>query len=378
MRVRAAVLREMGLPAPYAASRPLQITELDLAPPGRGEMVVRVRAAGLCHSDLSVIDGSRPRVMPMALGHEAAGEVVALGPGAAGFSPGDRVVLAFVPACGGCGPCRDGRAALCEPGAAANAAGTLLSGDRRWSEGAATPSAVHHHLGVSAFAEHVVVSTASAVRVPDDLPFEIAALFGCAVLTGVGAVVRTARVRPGDAVALFGLGGVGLAALLGAVLAGAARIVAVDVVAAKLELARELGATQTILAGAGHDPVAAVREATRGGADHAIETVGSAAVLAQAYAATRRGGTTTTVGLPHPEQMLSIPAVGLVTEERTLRGSYLGSCVPTRDIPRFIALHAAGRLPVERLLTHTLALEDVNAGFDRLRAGEAVRQAVMM
>ena len=378
MRVRAAVLREMGQPTPYAKSRPLEISELELAPPGPAEMLVRVRAAGLCHSDLSVIDGSRPRVMPMALGHEAAGEVVALGPGATGFSPGDRVVLAFVPACGGCGPCRDGRAALCEPAAAANAAGTLLRGERRWSENATVPSAVHHHLGVSAFADHVVVSTTSAVRVPDDLPFEIAALFGCAVLTGVGAVVNAARVSPGDAVAVFGLGGVGLAALLGAVLAGAERIVAIDIVAAKLKLARELGATDTVLGGSSQDPVDEIREATHGGIDHAIETVGSATVLAQAYAATRRGGTTTTVGLPHHDQLLSIPAVSLVAEERTLRGSYLGSCVPTRDIPRFIALHAAGRLPVDRLLTHTLPLEDINAGFDRLRAGEAVRQAVVM
>ncbi len=373
MRVRSAVLREMGAAEPYAESRPLEIAELELDPPGPGELLVRVRAAGLCHSDLSVINGSRPRVMPMALGHEAAGEVVGTGPGVSGFAAGDHVVLAFVPACGECEPCRAGRAALCEPGAAANHAGTLLSGERRL----ATPEgeAINHHLGVSAFSDHIVVSEASAVKVDPELPFEIAALFGCAVLTGVGAAVNAARIEPGQRVAVFGLGGVGLSALLGAVLQGAGTIVAVDVVADKLELARELGATDTIEAGPG--AVAAIRELTAGGADHAIETVGSARVLTDAYDATRRGGTTTTVGLPDPSQMLSIPAVSLVAEERVLRGSYLGSSVPARDLPKFIDLHRQGKLRVERLLTHRIALDEINEGFDRLARGEAVRQAVI-
>lgn len=371
MRVRGAVLREMGLDPPYAESRPLEVVELDLDPPGPGELLVDVRAAGLCHSDLSVIDGSRPRVMPMVLGHEAAGEVLEVGPEVTDFEPGDHVVLAFVPSCGHCGPCRDGRAALCEPGAAANAAGTLLCGEKRFHD---TEGDLNHHLGVSAFTERIVVSENSATKVDPELPFELAALFGCAVLTGVGAVVNSAGVRPGDSVAVFGLGGVGLAALLGARAAGATTIVAVDVIEDKLDLARELGATAAVRAG--DDAVAEVREATGGGAGHAIETVGSERVLADAYAATRRGGTTVTVGLPHPDRMLAIQAVSLVAEERTLRGSYLGSCVPTRDIPRFIQLHRAGRLPVERLLSGRLSLEDLNAGFDRLAAGEAVRQVV--
>jgi Zn-dependent alcohol dehydrogenase len=371
--VQGALLREMGVPAPYAETRPLEIAALELAPPGPGELLVEVRAAGLCHSDLSVIDGSRPRVMPMVLGHEAAGEVVGLGPGSSGFEVGDHVVLTFVPTCGSCPACRGGRPALCERGAAANTAGTLLSGERRWS--GSDGEELNHHLGVSAFAERIVVSSHSAVRVPRELPFEIAALFGCAVLTGVGAAVNSAEVGPSDRVAVFGLGGVGLAALLGARVAGAHEIVAVDVVPEKLELARELGATEAIAAGPGS--VDAVREATGGGADKVIETVGSAAVLGDAYRATRRGGTTVTVGLPAPDQLLELPAVGLVAEERTLRGSYLGSCVPGRDVPRFIDLHQAGRLPVERLLTHRLGLDDINAGFDRLARGEAVRQAVV-
>ena len=370
MRTRGAVLREMGLPAPYARSRPLEVAELELDEPGDGELLVRVRAAGLCHSDLSVIDGSRPRVMPMVLGHEAAGEIEAVGPGVHGFAEGDHVVLTFVPACGDCPACAAGRAALCEPGAAANAAGTLLGGERRWQGG------LNHHLGVSAFAEHAVVSAASAVKVDRSLPFEIASLFGCAVLTGVGAALNAAAIGPEDRVAVFGLGGVGLAALLGAAMAGAQTIVAVDVVPEKLDLALELGASHAVAAG--EDVAEAVRSLTGGGADKAIETVGSEHVLAQAYAATRRGGTTVTVGLPHPDRMLSIPAVSLVAEERTLRGSYLGSSIPVRDIPRYIDFHLEGRLPVDRLLSHRIGLDELNEGFDRLASGACVRQALVL
>src|SRR5690349_21656220 len=205
MNVQGAVLREMGKPAPYAQSQPLRIESLSLDPPGAGELLVRVLAAGLCHSDLSVIDGSRPRVMPMVLGHEAAGEVVEVGPDAEDFKPGDHVVMAFVPACGHCEPCANSRPALCEPGAAANLEGTLLEGDRRWSDASGD---LNHHLGVSAFADHIVVSSHSAVRIDDSLPFEIAALFGCAVLTGVGAALNSARIAEGESVAVFGLGGV--------------------------------------------------------------------------------------------------------------------------------------------------------------------------
>lgn len=374
MRVRAAVLRQMGHMAPYAESKPLRVETLELAPPGPGELLVRVRAAGLCHSDLSVIDGSRPRVMPMVMGHEAAGEVVGLGSDVEGFAAGDQVVFSFVPVCGHCAPCASGRPALCEPGAKANVAGTLLSGERRWQE---PPAELNHHLGVSAFAEYTVVSARSAVKIDPALPPEIAALFGCAVMTGVGAVVNTAKVAPGESVAILGLGGVGLAALVGARAAGANPLVAVDVLQGKLDLARELGATHTVLAGPGVDVAAAIREASGGGVHYAIETVGHEQVLMQAYAATRRGGTTITVGLPHPSKQFSVPAVSLVAEERTVKGSYMGSCVPSRDIPRFVALYRAGLLPVDRLLTHTLKLEDINEAFDRLKSGEAVRQVVL-
>lgn len=374
MKVRAAVLREVGLPAPYSDSRPLSIETLELSPPGPGELCVRVLAAGLCHSDLSVIDGSRPRPLPMVLGHEAAGEVVEVGAHVQGFSRGDRVVFSFVPMCGHCEPCAGGRPALCEPGALANSAGALLSGARRW-HGAGMDD-VHHHLGVSGFAEYTVVASCSAVRIDPDVPPEIAALFGCAVMTGVGAIVNTARVSPGESVAVFGLGGVGLAALLGARACSAYPLIAVDVVEHKLALARELGATHCVNA-KDPDAVETIRQISSGGVQHAVESVGSEHVLAQAYAATRRGGTTVTVGLPAPGRMLSIPAVSLVAEERTIKGSYMGSAVPSRDIPRYVALYRAGLLPVDRLLTHRLRLGDINAGFDRLASGEAIRQVVM-
>ncbi len=373
MKVRAAVLRASGLPAPYAESRPLSIETVEVAAPGAGELRVRVLAAGLCHSDLSVIEGVRPRPLPMLLGHEAAGEVIEVGEHVRDFAPGDRVVFSFVPMCGHCEPCASGRPALCEPGAAANTAGTLLGGGARLLD--ASGAALRHHLGVSGFAEACVVSARSAVKIDRALEPAIAALFGCAVMTGVGAIINTARVQPGESVAVFGLGGVGLAALLGAVASSAQPLIAVDLQPDKLELARALGASHVVDA-RDPDAVEQIRTVSRGGVHHAIESVGHERVLAQAYAATRRGGSTVSVGLPPPDRHLSIPAVSLVAEERVLRGSYMGSAVPSRDIPRYIALYRAGRLPVDRLLTHRLRLDDINAGFDRLARGEAIRQVI--
>src|SRR3712207_5892319 len=225
MMIRAAVLSAMGAERPYATSRPLVIEEVELDPPGPGEVLVKIAAAGLCHSDLSVIDGNRPRPMPMALGHEAAGVVEELGSGVEDLQPGDHVVMVFVPSCGHCLPCSEGRPALCEPGAAANTAGTLLSGARRLHRNG---QVVNHHLGVSAFAEYATVSRRSLVKIDPELPLDEAALFGCAVLTGVGAVINTAKISAGSSVAVIGLGGVGLSAMLGAVAAGARRVVAVD------------------------------------------------------------------------------------------------------------------------------------------------------
>ena len=373
MKIRAAVLREMGAKPPYAQSKPLSIEELELDPPGPGEVLVRIKAAGLCHSDLSVINGDRPRPMPMALGHEAAGIVEELGAGVSDLRKGDHVVLVFVPSCGHCNPCAEGRPALCEPGAAANGAGTLLSGGQRLRRDG---KVVNHHLGCSAFAEFATVSRHSLVRIDPELALDEAALFGCAVLTGVGAVVNTAQVRAGQSVAIVGLGGVGLAAVLGAVAAGAREIIAIDLAAAKRELALSMGATSAF-DGADPEVVDKIRAETGGGLDHVFEFAGSVRAFETAYRITRRGGTTTTAGLPPPHATFGLPVVNLVGEERTIKGSYIGTCVPTRDLPRYVALYRGGRLPVQRLMTGRLTLDQINEGFDQLHSGEAVRQVVV-
>jgi alcohol dehydrogenase len=373
MKIKAAVLHEIGKPPPYADSRPLTIEELDLGGPGPGEALVRVEAAGLCHSDLSVISGDRPRPVPMALGHEAAGVVEELGEGVVDLQQGDHVVMVFVPSCGHCLRCMEGRPALCEPGGAANAAGTLLSGARRLR---LKGREVHHHLGVSAFAEHAVVSRNSLVRIEKSLPLDQAALFGCAVLTGVGAVVNTARAFAGATVAVVGLGGVGLNALLACRLVGSTAIVAVDLQDDKLALARQLGATHTVNAGDA-DCVDQVRAATGGGVDFAFEMAGSVRAMDLAYRITRRGGTTVSAGLSHPTHDFALKHVTLVAEERTVKGSYVGSCVPLRDVPRFIALYQGGQLPVDRVMGEHIGLEDLNAAFDRLASGRTVRQILI-
>lgn len=373
MRTQAAVLYEMEKPAPYAESRPLVIEEVELSGPGRSEVLVEMSAAGLCHSDLSVINGSRPRVMPMVMGHEASGTVREVGKDVIDLKPGDQVVFSFVPTCSHCLPCNTGRPALCENGARANTAGSLLSGAYPFA--ATAGKQLNHHLGVSGFSHYTVAAQESLVRIDPPIDPKVAALFGCAVMTGVGAVVNTAGVHPGASIVIFGMGGVGLSSVLGAHVSGAYPIVAVDMIDDKLEAAKAAGASHVVNA-SNEDAVEAVREITRGGADYGFESVGSEKALLAAYQATGRGGTTVTMGLPHPSRELSLQAVSLVAEERTLKGAYMGSAVPRRDIPRFINLYRAGRLPVEQLLTRTIGLDEINQGFDALAQGKAIRQVV--
>lgn len=372
MKITAAVLHNSPLPPPYRKTRPLHIEEVDLAPPQYGEVLVEVKAAGLCHSDLSVINGDRPRPVPMVLGHEAAGIVREIGDHVTTVEPGDHVVMVFVPSCGHCIPCCEGRPALCEPGNAANGRGELLGGGRRLSIQA---EPVHHHVGVSAFASYTVLSERSLIKIDPSIPFEIAALFGCAVLTGVGAVVNSASLRAGQSVAIAGLGGVGLSAVLGAVAAGASRIVALDLSEEKLAFARTLGATDCFNA-ARSTVVDEVREATGGGVDFGFEMAGSVRALETAFAITRRGGTTISAGLANPASTFALSPVKLVGEERVLRGSYVGSCVPKRDIPRYAALYQRGRLPVDKLLTSTSPLAEINQALDSLAQGQTVRHIV--
>jgi alcohol dehydrogenase len=374
MKIKAAVLNQIGAEPPYDKSKPLSIDEFELDDPGHGEVMVKIGAAGLCHSDLSVIDGNRPRPTPMVLGHEAAGTVEKLGPSVDDLKVGDHVVMVFVPSCGHCLPCAEGRPALCEPGAIANNAGTLLSGARRLHRNGGD---VHHHLGCSAFAEYATVSRRSLVKIDQELPFDEAALFGCAVLTGVGAVINTAKVSAGSSVAVIGLGGVGLSSLLGAVAVGARRIVAVDLSDDKLGLARQLGATDTFNPG-NPSAIDEIRSATAGGVEFAFEMAGSVKAMDLAYKITRRGGTTITAGLPPPNHTFALPQVNLVAEERTIKGSYIGTCVPIRDLPRYIELYRGGKLPVDRLMSGRLKLDEINLGFDRLHEGKAVRQVVVL
>lgn len=373
MRTRIALLREMGAPRPYTQSRPLEVVEADLDDPGPGEMRVKIAASGLCHSDLSVINGDRPRRTPLALGHEAAGVVDAVGDGVSRFVPGDHVVLVFVPSCGRCLPCAEGRPALCVPAAEASGEGALLSGAKRIRVGGET---IDHHLGVSAFSDYVVIAENSAVKIGKEVPLEKAALLGCAVLTGAGAVVNAADLKTGQSCAIVGLGGVGLAGLMGALATGAYPVIAVDLDAEKRAFAKELGAHHSV------DPmedgaVEKVRALTGGGVDVSVELAGASKALRFAYDIVKRGGVAVTAGLPHPSDELSLPATSLTVSEKTLRGSYVGSCVPLRDIPRFAQLMEVGVMPVERLMSHRIKLDEINEGFERLAAGEAIRQVVV-
>lgn len=373
MKTEAAVLYEIGKPFPYAESRPLVVEELYLDGPGPSEVLVEIVGAGLCHSDLSAINGVRPRPTPLVLGHEASGVVREIGSGVEDLRVDDHVVFSYVPMCGHCLFCATGRPALCEKGGAANVAGTLLSGHRRFKN--EDKGLLHHHLGVSAFSRFTVAAQESLVKVDPTLSLETAALFGCAVMTGVGAVLNTAQVRPGTSVVVFGLGGVGLSAVLGGRAVGAYPLIAVDVLDQKLQLAKRLGATHVVNS-LEASPVEAIREITGGGAACAFDAVGDEKVLMDAYSATGRGGKTVAIGIPHPSKHLSVPVVGIVGEERTILGSYMGSCIPVRDIPRFVDLYQAGTLPVDLLLSRKIRLEEINPAFDALERGEVVRQVV--
>jgi Zn-dependent alcohol dehydrogenase len=340
------------------------VSELELAPPGPGELLVRVEAAGVCHSDLSVVDGNRVRPVPMLLGHEAAGIVEATGDGVH-IAPGQRVVLTFLPRCGHCPACATEGLTPCEPGSAANGAGTLLDGGIRLHR-AGQP--VFHHLGVSGFATHAVVSATSAVPVPEDVPPSVAALLGCAVLTGGGAVLNVARPVAGQTVAVVGLGGVGMAAVLTVLAHDGVEVIAIDQLPEKLAAASGLGVQRT------YTPQQAVDAGVR--VPMVIEAVGHPAALQTAIDLTAPGGRTITVGLPAPDARISLSPLGFVAEGRSLIGSYLGSSVPARDIPKFVALWRAGQLPVQQLVSATITLDAINEAMDRLADGTAVRQVI--
>ncbi len=373
MKMKAAVLREQGKPRPYAQSMPMTIETVDLGPPGPGEVLYKIIGAGLCHSDLSTIDNLRPRRLPTIPGHEAAGIVEEVGPDVTNLKAGDHVVSMFVSACGDCRYCNNGRPNLCQSSSKARTEGTLTSGARRLS---LNGEPLHHYSGLSVFAQYAVVSQNALIRIPDEVPLEDATIFGCAVVTGVGAVLNTAQVPVGGHMAVVGLGGVGMNALLGGVVAGAERIVAVDLNADKLRLARELGATDTFLAG-NADVVEEIRAATGGGLDYVIETAGAIPAMNLAYGITARGGMVVSAGLPATNASFSYLHTALVSDEKSIRGSYMGSCVPKRDIPRYIGLYQRGKLPVHKLRSSTITFDQINAGFDLLAEGAVLRQVLL-
>ncbi|MFV9452199.1 alcohol dehydrogenase catalytic domain-containing protein [Rhodococcus sp. NM-2] len=366
MKIHGAVLEASGRPRPYADSTPITIAELDLDEPGPGEVLVRIEAAGICHSDLSVVDGNRPRPVPMLLGHEAAGRVERLGEGVSELSVGQRVVMAFLPRCNDCAGCRTDGKLPCSPGSAANNAGTLLGGGIRLHRDGVD---VKHHLGVSGFATHAVVDHHSVVPVGDDVPPEIAAVLGCAVLTGGGAVINAGHPQPGQTVMVVGLGGVGMAALITALSLGEGEVIGVDFNADKLTQATKLGASATYTP---HEVAELNIQAPI-----VIEAAGHPSAFETAVNATAAGGTTVTVGLPAPDARSTISPLGLVAEARTVIGSYLGSAVPARDIPLYAQLWREGKLPVEKLISSRIALSDINSAMDQLADGNAIRQVIV-
>lgn len=363
MRIRGVVLEATG--------GPLTVSELELAPPGRAEVLVRLAASGVCHSDWNAVDGTAETPCPAVLGHEGAGVVEAVGPGVSRVHVGDRVALSWAPWCGECEECVRDLPQLCSTVWPALGTGGLLDGTSRLSRGG---EPVFHYSLLSTFAEACVVPERSCVPVPDDVPFEVAALVGCAVTTGVGAVLRTARLRAGDRFAVIGCGGVGLSALMAAVAAGADPVVAVDAAPAKLRVAESLGATRGVLwQGSPEATAEAVRDVSAGGVDVAVEATGQPKAMEAAFLATRARGAAVLVGIPREDAVLSLPARTIPRLERRILGSIYGSSKPERDFPHVLALYRRGLLPLDRLISHRLPLEETARGFELMQSGEALR-----
>jgi len=374
MRMTAAVMYEQGLPGPYVRSEPYRIEEVELEGPGDGEVLVEVRGAGLCHSDLSIVEGLMPRPLPLVGGHEGAGIVREVGRGVQGFGPGDHVAMAAVAGCGQCRVCLAGRPALCRAVSAARNEGLLASGARRLRlrEG----GRLNHYSGISVFAQYAVVMPQALVKIDPAIPFDVAALFGCAVLTGAGAVFNSARVPPGASVAVIGLGGVGLTAVMAAREAGAAQIIGIDVLPSKFDLARAVGATQCVDA---RDPhaVQQVLDLTDGGVDFAFEISGNLSALDMAQKITVRGGEVVGIGVGKATATFTVAHLPWVCEERVLRGSLMGGGVPQQEIPRYVDLYLRGRLPVDKLRSQRIGFDRLNEGFDLLQGGGVVRQILL-
>jgi S-(hydroxymethyl)glutathione dehydrogenase / alcohol dehydrogenase len=363
LKIRAAVLEDTG--------GPITINELDLAEPEPGEVRVRLYASGVCHSDYNTIDGTAPTLCPAVLGHEGAGIVEAVGPGVTRVALGDHVALSWAPSCGECSECLRELPQLCSTAKPAMNAGGLFDGTTRLARDG---EPVYHYSFISSFADATVVHERSCVRIPDDVPFDVAGLVGCAVTTGVGAVWRTAGVRPGERVAVVGCGGVGLSAVMAAAAVGAESVIAVDVNPQKLVDAEGFGATHGVLAGPSpEETAAAVVEASGGGVDYAIEATGRPDAMLTAFLSTRTRGAAVLIGIPREDAVVSLPALSIPRMERRVLGSLYGSSRPERDFVQILDLYRRGVLPLDRLVSHRLGLDEVERGFDLLRSGEAFR-----
>ncbi|MGV3617382.1 MAG: alcohol dehydrogenase catalytic domain-containing protein [Fimbriimonas sp.] len=366
MTIRAALLRRPG--------DPLRVESLELAPPRSGEVRVKIVAAGVCHSDWHLVTGDTKHPLPAVLGHEGAGIVDEVGPDVTGIQAGDHVALSWAPSCGDCFYCGIGRPNLCGTYLEPIWAGTMLDGEPRLSQNGAP---VYHYCSLACFAEYAVVPAVCCVVVPRALPFEIAAVIGCAVTTGVGSVLNTAEVRPGESVVVFGVGGVGLSTVMGARLAGADPIVAVDPMASRREAALDLGATHAFAPGA--DLRAQILDLTQGrGADFAFEAAGIPAVQEACLGAIRPGGTAVFSGLSAMGSATNLPGAVLVREEKTVKGSYYGTANPPVDFLRYAALYAEGRLPLDRLISRTYPLEEINEAFADMLSGATRRGVVVL
>ncbi len=357
----------------YEVNKPLAVEEIELQPPKEGEVMVKMAAAGVCHSDHHAMIGALPSPVPIILGHEGAGVVEEVGPGVTSLKKGDHVVSVWRYSCGTCEYCLLARPQLCPTAQDMRRDGSLADGTKRFRKG---DIEIGHHLGVSTFSEYSVMSERSALKIRDDMPLDKAALVSCAVITGVGAVLNGAKARPGESVAIFGTGGIGLNAVQGAVLAGADPIIAVDVMQNKLDYAKKFGATHTVNA-SDENPVERIRELTGGqGAHHAIEAIGNAEVAVQAFDAIRSGGTAVMIGITSPETTAAIPTLALVTQEKKLVGSLYGSSVPRHMVPRLIELYMAEKLNLDDLLTRSYPLDQINEAYGALIRGEVARSVI--
>ena len=363
--MKAAILQEVR--------QPLVVADVEVQEPREGEVLVRMVAGGVCRSDLHAMHGEIAAPLPVVPGHEGAGIVEAVGPGVTSVRPGDHVVLLWRASCGKCYFCVRGRPALCDLGAKVRWTGKLRDGTSRFRW---RGQEINHFGGVSSFSEYSVLLAEAVIPIRKDVPLEKAALVGCAVLTGVGAVTNTVKVEPGSSVAVVGTGGVGLNVIQGAALVGAERIIAVDVLDNKLEFARQFGATDVVNS-AREDPVAAVQALTEGrGADYAFEVIGTAQTVAQALALARRGGSAVIIGQPPRGVEVGVDVQSFVLQEKSLIASLYGTTVPYLDVPRLLGLYVAGKLKLDELITREYPIEQINEAFDALQRGEVARSII--